>query len=367
VLIAAITSCTNTSNPAVMIAAGLLAKKAVAKGLRVQPHIKTSLAPGSRVVTDYLERPACWRRSPNSASPSPAMAARPASATPATSIRRSTGDCRAPVDRRCGALGQPQLRGAHPSQPARQLPGFAAAGGRLCHRRPGQYRPRQRALGNGSDGQPVYLRDVWPTSEEINAVLPFALDPETFRRRYADVSADQDLWKAIPAPAGEVYDWPPSTYIARPPFFELPEQAAGNIRGARALLILGDSVTTDHISPAGSFGEPRRPAHWLTQQGVARADFNSYGARRGHHEVMMRGTFANVRIRNLMLPADAEGRQPQGGYTLLRWPADDGLCGGDAPSRAWHADDRSSPARNTAPARRATGRPRAPACSAYAR
>jgi aconitate hydratase len=123
-------------------------------------------------------------------------------------------------------------------------------------------------LGIAGDGQPVYLRDIWPSSDEINAVLPFALDPETFRRRYADVTADQDLWKAIPAPAGEVYDWPPSTYIARPPFFELPEQAAGDIRGARALLILGDSVTTDHISPAGSFGERRRPARWLKEQGV---------------------------------------------------------------------------------------------------
>jgi aconitate hydratase len=145
----------------------------------------------------------------------------------------------------------------------------------------------------------------------------FALDPETFRRRYADVTVDQDLWKAIPAPLGEVYDWPPSTYIARPPFFELAEQAAGDIRGARALLLLGDSVTTDHISPAGSFGEGTPAGAWLKEQGVARADFNSYGARRGHHEVMMRGTFANVRIRNLMLPADADGRRPEGGYTLL--------------------------------------------------
>ena len=173
------------------------------------------------------------------------------------------------------------------------------------------------ALGHGADGQPVYLREIWPSSQEIDAVLPFALDPETFRRRYADVGADQDLWKAIPAPAGEVYDWPPSTYIARPPFFELPTQLAGDLRGARALLILGDSVTTDHISPAGSFGENTPAGQWLTQQGVKRVDFNSYGARRGHHEVMMRGTFANVRLRNLMLPADAEGRQPQGGYTLL--------------------------------------------------
>ena len=128
----------------------------------------------------------------------------------------------------------------------------------------------REALGHGADGQPVYLREIWPSSQEIDAVLPFALDPETFRRRYADVGADQDLWKAIPAPAGEVYDWPPSTYIARPPFFELPTQLAGDLRGARALLILGDSVTTDHISPAGSFGENTPAGQWLTQQGVSR-------------------------------------------------------------------------------------------------
>ncbi len=173
------------------------------------------------------------------------------------------------------------------------------------------------SLGTGNDGQPVHLRDIWPSSDEIGAVLPLALDPESFRRRYADVSAGQDLWQAIPAPGGEVYDWPPSTYIARPPFFELPAQGVGDLHGARALLLLGDSVTTDHISPAGSFGEATPAGQWLRAQGVGRADFNSYGSRRGHHEVMMRGTFANVRIRNLMLPPGADGRRREGGYTLL--------------------------------------------------
>jgi aconitate hydratase len=172
-------------------------------------------------------------------------------------------------------------------------------------------------LGQGSDGRPVFLRDLWPSSDEINAALPFALDPATFTRRYADFTSGNELWNAVPAPSGEVYDWPPSTYIACPPFLELPEIAAGDIGGARALLILGDSVTTDHISPAGSFSEASPAGRWLGTQGVARKDFNSYGSRRGNHEIMMRGTFANVRIRNLMLPLDAEGRQPQGGFTLL--------------------------------------------------
>ncbi len=318
VLIAAITSCTNTSNPAVMIAAGLLARKAVAKGLRVQPHIKTSLAPGSRVVTDYLEQAGllaplselgfalagygCTTCIGNAGDLDPAF-------NQAIAEHQLVAAAVLSGNRNFEARIHPNLRANYLASPPLVV-AFAIAGRAnidLDH----------EALGNGSDGQPVYLRDVWPTSEEINAVLPFALDPETYRRRYADVSADQDLWKAIPAPVGEVYDWPPSTYIARPPFFELPEQAAGDIRGARALLLLGDSVTTDHISPAGSFGETTPAGAWLMQQGVARSDFNSYGARRGHHEVMMRGTFANVRIRNLMLPKDAEGRQPQGGYTLF--------------------------------------------------
>jgi aconitate hydratase len=318
VLIAAITSCTNTSNPAVMIAAGLLAKKAVDKGLRVQPHIKTSLAPGSRVVTDYLERAGllaplaelgfalagygCTTCIGNAGDLDPAF-------NQAITEHQLVAAAVLSGNRNFEARIHPNLRANYLASPPLVV-AFAIAGRANIDL-------DSEALGRGTDGQPVYLREIWPSSQEIDAVLPFALDPETFRQRYADVGADQALWKAIPAPAGEVYDWPPSTYIARPPFFELPAQPAGNIRGARALLILGDSVTTDHISPAGSFGEHTPAGQWLTQQGVKRLDFNSYGARRGHHEVMMRGTFANVRIRNLMLPADAEGRQPQGGYTLL--------------------------------------------------
>ncbi|MEO8409787.1 MAG: aconitase family protein, partial [Propionivibrio sp.] len=172
-------------------------------------------------------------------------------------------------------------------------------------------------LGHDPKNQPVYLRDLWPSSEEIDALLPFAQDPATFRQRYSDFSTGHDLWNAVAAPEGEVYDWPPSTYIACPPFFELPEIEPGDVEGALALLILGDSVTTDHISPAGAFGEQTPAGQWLIEQGVKRADFNSFGSRRGHHDVMLRGTFANVRIRNLMLPPDADGRRPQGGYTLL--------------------------------------------------
>ncbi|MCB1933145.1 MAG: aconitate hydratase AcnA, partial [Candidatus Accumulibacter sp.] len=318
VLIAAITSCTNTSNPVVMIAAGLLARKAVARGLKVQPHIKTSLAPGSRVVTDYLEKAGllaplaelgfalagygCTTCIGNAGDLDPAF-------NKAISENQLVAAAVLSGNRNFEARIHPNLRANYLASPPLVV-AFAIAG-RV------NIDLDSDPLGVGDDGQPVFLRDVWPGSEEIEAALPFALDPETFRRRYADVSADQDLWNAIETRGGEVYDWPPSSYIARPPFFELPPLPAGDITAARALLLLGDSVTTDHISPAGSFGEATPAGRWLREQGVERAAFNSYGARRGHHEVMMRGTFANVRIRNLMLPADAQGRRPEGGYTLF--------------------------------------------------
>jgi aconitate hydratase len=175
-------------------------------------------------------------------------------------------------------------------------------------------------LGTANDGRPVFLRELWPSSDEIAAVMPFATDPATYRRLYADFTRDHDLWNAIAAPAGQVYDWPESTYIARPPFFDgftTEPGAVGDIRGAKALLLLGDSVTTDHISPAGSFRETTPAGQWLSAHGVARQDFNSYGSRRGHHEVMVRGTFANVRVKNLMLPPNPDGSRVEGGYTLL--------------------------------------------------
>ncbi len=176
-------------------------------------------------------------------------------------------------------------------------------------------------LGTGSDGKPVYLRDIWPTSHEIAAVLPVARDAATFRRLYGDLANANPLWKAITGSSGQVYDWPTSTYIARPPFFEgfgMTPKATVSIRGARALGIFGDSVTTDHISPAGSIKENSPAGKWLVANNVARADFNSYGSRRGNHEVMMRGTFANVRIKNLMLPLKADGAREEGGLTLFQ-------------------------------------------------
>ena len=172
----------------------------------------------------------------------------------------------------------------------------------------------------GSDGKPVFLRDLWPSSDEIAAVMPYAADPATFRRLYADFGNDNELWNGIDAPSGDVYQWPTSTYIACPPFFEgfsMEPRPQPSISGARALLMLGDSVTTDHISPAGSFGEQTPAGKWLIGKGVERKDFNSYGSRRGNHEVMIRGTFANVRVKNLMLPPDSDGSRIEGGFTLL--------------------------------------------------
>ena len=174
-------------------------------------------------------------------------------------------------------------------------------------------------LGTGKDGTPVYLRELWPSSDEIAAVLPYAQDAATFKRLYADFAKDAVLWNEISAREGQVYDWPESTYIALPPFFEgfdMTPPTPGDIHGAKALLLLGDSVTTDHISPAGSFGEKTPAGRWLKENGVERKDFNSYGSRRGNHEIMMRGTFANVRIKNLMLPPDEHGSRIEGGFTL---------------------------------------------------
>jgi aconitate hydratase len=179
-------------------------------------------------------------------------------------------------------------------------------------------------IGRNEKGEEIWIGDIWPSAREIEACLRLALDPESYRRLYSDLTRDQDLWNAIPAPAGRAYAWPPSTYIARPPFFDhvrgmdgLASRPPADILGARPLLLLGDSVTTDHISPAGAF-KPATPAgQWLAEQGVAPADFNSYGSRRGNHEVMIRGTFANVRVRNLMLPLRDDGTRVEGGFTLL--------------------------------------------------
>lgn len=321
VLIAAITSCTNTSNPAVLIAAGLLARKAVERGLSVRPHIKTSLTPGSRVVTDYLEKAGLL-----------APLAQLGFALAGYGCTTCIGNAGDLLPEFNAAIAENDLVVAavlsgnrnfeariHPSIKANFLASpplvvaFAIAGRANIDL-------TREPLGQGRDGAPVFLKDLWPTSEEIAAVLPFAQDPATYRRLYADFTKDHDLWNAVPAPTGQVYDWPPSTYIARPPFFDgfAPTPGGiGDIRGARPLLILGDSVTTDHISPAGSF-KPATPAgQWLQAQGVQPWDFNSYGSRRGHHDVMVRGTFANVRVKNLMLPPNPDGSRIEGGYTRL--------------------------------------------------
>ncbi|GMV54333.1 MAG: aconitate hydratase [Betaproteobacteria bacterium] len=321
VLIAAITSCTNTSNPSVMLAAGLLAKKAVAKGLRVKPHIKTSLGPGSRVVADYLSKAGLQTYLDQLGFNVAAFGC--------TTCIGNAGDLTAELNeaiidhdivaaavlsgnRNFEARIHPNIKANYLASPPLVV-AFAIAG------RVGIDMTTE-PLGVGTDGKPVFLKDIWPSSDEIQAALPFAMDPATFRRLYADFTKDNDLWANVPAPTGQVYTWPASTYIARPSFFDgftMQPAAMPAINNARALLVLGDSVTTDHISPAGSFKASTPAGTWLTEQGVKPADFNSYGSRRGNHHVMVRGTFANVRIKNLMLPAGADGRRIEGGYTLL--------------------------------------------------
>jgi aconitate hydratase len=321
VLIAAITSCTNTSNPSVLLAAGLLAQKAVAKGLTVHPRVKTSLAPGSRVVTEYLGKAGLLE-------PLARLGFNVAAYGCTTCIGNS-GDLRPEFneaitqhDLICAAVLSgnrnfearihPNLRANFLASPPLVV-AFALAGRVTIDM-------TREPLGTGRDGQPVYLKDIWPSSDEVAQLMPHAMDPDTFRRLYGDFTRDHDLWNAIAAPLGNVYSWPKSTYIARPPFFDGFSMQPGkvdDILRARALLLLGDSVTTDHISPAGSFRDSTPAGQYLLAEGVVKKDFNSYGSRRGNHEVMIRGTFANVRIKNLMLPANADGSRVEGGYTLF--------------------------------------------------
>jgi aconitate hydratase len=321
VLIAAITSCTNTSNPGVMLAAGLLARKAVARGLTVGPHVKTSLAPGSRVVTRYLAEAGLL--------PDLEQLGFGVVGYGCTTCIGNAGPLAAPLEEAIGAhdlVCAAVLSGnrnfearIHPAIKANFLMSpplvvaFAIAGrvGIDLEREP---------LGTGRNGEAVFLRDVWPSSEEIAQATGRAVDPGMYRELYADVARANPLWNDIVAPTGGVYAWEDSTYIAEPPFFRdfaLEPAPTGDIRHARTLAIFGDSVTTDHISPAGSI-KPDSPAGlWLQEHGVQPADFNSYGSRRGNHRVMMRGTFANVRLVNLMLPPKPDGKRIEGGYALL--------------------------------------------------
>jgi aconitate hydratase len=321
VLIAAITSCTNTSNPGVLLAAGLLAKKAVEKGLTVRSHVKTSLAPGSRVVTDYLTKSGLL--------PYLDKLGFSVAAYGCTTCIGNAGDlapefneaitandlvCAAVLsgNRNFEARIHPNLKANFLASPPLVV-AYAIAGTVLKD-------ITTEPLGQGKDG-PVYLKDIWPTSHEIAAVMAFAKNPEIFRSLYGDVANANPMWGTISGATGQVYDWPGSTYIAKPPFFDgfrMAPAKVGDIHGARALGIFGDSVTTDHISPAGSI-KPTSPAGaYLISNGVSVADFNSYGSRRGNHEVMLRGTFANVRIKNLMLPPRADGTREEGGVTLFQ-------------------------------------------------
>ena len=321
VLIAAITSCTNTSNPGVLLAAGLLAKKAVEAGLTVNPRVKTSLAPGSRVVTEYLTRAGllpyleklgfnvaaygCTTCIGNAGDLSPEFN---------ESIVNNDLVCAAVLsgNRNFEARIHPNLRANYLASPPLVV-AYAIAGSV-------QKDLSKEPLGKGSKGD-VFLKDIWPTSQEVAAVMGYARDPETFQRLYGDLTKDHHLWNNIKGTTGQIYDWPTSTYIAKPPFFDgfsMTPSATTSIKGARPLAILGDSVTTDHISPAGSIKEASPGGKYLIDNKVTKADFNSYGSRRGNHEVMMRGTFANVRIKNLMLPAKADGSREEGGLTIMQ-------------------------------------------------
>jgi aconitate hydratase len=322
VLIAAITSCTNTSNPSVLLAAGLLAKKAVEKGLTVKPHIKTSLAPGSRVVTDYLKKAGLL--------PALEKLGFYVSGYGCTTCIGNAGPLAEPIDeavlhndlvcaavlsgnRNFEARIHPNLRANFLASPPLVV-AYAITGTVLKDL-------MTEPLGRGKDGKDVWIGDIWPTSQEIYDCLKFAMDPKTFQRLYSRLGEDNDLWKQVPSASGQVYDWPKSSYIAEPPFFgEFAMQPGGvqPISGARILGIFGDSVTTDHISPAGSIKDTSPAGKYLIGNGVVKADFNSYGARRGNHEVMMRGTFANVRIKNLMLPPRQDSSHVEGGLTLFQ-------------------------------------------------
>ncbi|ARP80816.1 aconitate hydratase 1 [Bordetella genomosp. 8] len=322
ILIAAITSCTNTSNPSVMLAAGLLAKKAVEAGLKVSPKIKTSLAPGSRVVTEYLTKTGLL--------PYLEKLGFDVAAYGCTTCIGNAGDLAADLneaindnDLVCAAVlsGNRNFEARiHPNIKANFLASpplvvaYALAGTMLRDL-------MTEPVGKGKNGD-VWLGDIWPSTEEVQDLLKFALDSEVYRENYSDVRTNPGkLWEHIKGVSGEVYNWPTSTYIAEPPFFKdfgMEPAAMPTVQGARALGIFGDSVTTDHISPAGSIKESSPAGKWLKEHGVMKADFNSYGSRRGNHEIMMRGTFANVRIKNLMIPPREDGSRFEGGETLYQ-------------------------------------------------
>ncbi|MEO7124559.1 MAG: aconitate hydratase [Nakamurella sp.] len=314
VVIAAITSCTNTSNPSVMIGAALLARNAVKKGLKSKPWVKTSLAPGSRVVTDYIERAGlteyldalgfnlvgygCTTCIGNSG-PLPPEVAEAVDAGDLTVASVLSGnrnfEGRIHQQSRMNFLASPPL-----------VVAYALAGSMHVN-------ITTEPLGTGSDGKPVYLKDIWPTSAEIKKVVDASIEAEMFTSGYANVYDGDDNWNNLPIPAGERFDWQSdSTYVRQPPYFEGMRTSLdplADINGARVLAKLGESVTTDHISPAGTIKRDSPAGHYLTEHGVEPRQFNSYGSRRGNHEVMIRGTFANIRLRNELVPGT------EGGFT----------------------------------------------------
>ncbi len=322
VLIAAITSCTNTSNPGVLLAAGVLAKKAVEHGLSVQKHIKTSLAPGSRVVTEYLTKSGllpyleklgfyvtaygCTTCIGNSGPLDPSLeevVVKNDLVCAAVLSGNRNFEARIHANIKANFLASPPL-----------VVAYAIAG--TVHKD-----LMTEPLGTGKDGKPVFIGDIWPAPHEVAQALRYATDAKAFRTLYGNLANVNANWQDVPTASGQVYDWPTSTYIAEPPFFadfSMQPRKSGNVSNARALGLFGDSVTTDHISPAGSIKETSPAGQYLIGSGVVKADFNSYGARRGNHDVMMRGTFANVRIRNLMIPARPDGRRVEGGVTLFQ-------------------------------------------------
>ena len=316
VVIAAITSCTNTSNPSVMLGAGLVARNALKKGLKVKPWVKTSLAPGSQVVTDYLEKAGlqddldalgfnlvgygCTTCIGNSGPlPAPISKAIKDGDLVATSVLSGNRNFEGRVspDVRANYLASPPL-----------VVAYAIAGTMNIN-------VAEDPIGEDADGNPVYLKDIWPTSAEIAEAVRSAVTPEMFAKRYADVFKGDAMWQGIETSGGLTYDWPESTYVANPPFFTgmtTDVTPPKDIDGARILGLFGDSITTDHISPAGSIKADSPAGLYLQEKGVEPREFNSYGARRGNHEVMMRGTFANIRIKNQMVPG------VEGGVTKLQ-------------------------------------------------
>jgi len=316
VVIAAITSCTNTSNPSVMVAAGLVARKAVAKGLTRKPWVKTSLAPGSRVVTDYLEKSGldkdldalgfetvgygCTTCIGNSG-PLPDAVAKAVGEGDLVAAAVLSGNRN--FEGRVNPLVKANWLASPPLVVAYALAGTT------------DIDLATEPLGTGTDGRPVFLKDIWPTADEVRQTVAAAVQPAQFQARYGNVWQSNPRWNAVPTSTGELYDWDAtSTYIQEPPFLaELSREpkAPASVRGARVLLALGDSVTTDHISPAGSIAKTSPAGTYLIEHGVPPADFNSYGARRGNDRVMTRGTFANIRIRNLLVPGT------EGGVTRL--------------------------------------------------